>query len=153
MFLCHRLVLACVSLYFRAMFKSQMSETFEKSIRINDIDEEAMAQLINFAYTSRIKLTTDNVQSILFAASILQVESVATACSNFMQTHLHPSNCIQVSAFCCWRLSSVHHYFSMNDWRKNGDIYAFIFMCFLYDSKIDFCRFCAINDNNYILSQ
>lgn len=98
-FLCHRLVLACVSLYFSAMFKSKMSETFERSIRINDIEEEAMAHLINFAYTSRIKLTTDNVQSILFAASILQIESVATACSNFMKTHLHPTNCIQVRSF------------------------------------------------------
>ncbi|XP_005098214.1 kelch-like protein 8 [Aplysia californica] len=98
-FLCHRLVLACVSLYFRAMFQSQMMEATEKSIRIKDIDEEAMSQLIEFAYTSKIRLSTDNVQAILYAASILQIETVATACSNFMRSHLQPSNCIEVRRF------------------------------------------------------
>ncbi|XP_059169346.1 kelch-like protein 8 isoform X2 [Physella acuta] len=98
-FHCHRLVLACVSQYFKAMFKSQMAESKEKSISIKDIDEEAMDKLIQYAYTARIKLSTDNVQSVLYAASILQIETVANACSNFMQSHLHPSNCIEVRSF------------------------------------------------------
>uniref|UniRef100_A0A0B6ZMB8 BTB domain-containing protein n=1 Tax=Arion vulgaris TaxID=1028688 RepID=A0A0B6ZMB8_9EUPU len=98
-FSCHRLVLACVSHYFRAMFKSKMAEATEKSITIQDLDDEAMDKLIQFAYTSRIKLNTENVQSILYAASILQIETVANACSNFMQSHLHPSNCIEVRSF------------------------------------------------------
>lgn len=95
-FSCHRLVLACVSHYFRAMFKSNMAEATEKNITIRDIEEEAMEKLIQFAYTSRIKLSTENVQSLLYAASILQIETVANACSSFMQSHLHPSNCIEV---------------------------------------------------------
>uniref|UniRef100_A0A2C9JL26 BTB domain-containing protein n=1 Tax=Biomphalaria glabrata TaxID=6526 RepID=A0A2C9JL26_BIOGL len=98
-FHCHRLVLACVSQYFRAMFNSRMAEATEKSITIKDIDEEAMEKLIQFAYTSHIRLNTDNVQSILYAASILQIEAVANACSRFMQSHLHPSNCIEVRSF------------------------------------------------------
>ncbi|CAG5131884.1 unnamed protein product [Candidula unifasciata] len=98
-FSCHRLVLACVSHYFRAMFTSKMAEATEKSITIQDIEEEAMDKLIQFAYTSRIKLSTENVQSLLYAASILQIETVANACSSFMQSHLHPSNCIEVRSF------------------------------------------------------
>ncbi|CAL1545214.1 unnamed protein product [Lymnaea stagnalis] len=99
LFFCHRLVLACVSEYFRAMFQSQMTEATERSISIKDIEEDAMEKLIQYAYTSRIKLSTDNVQSILYAASILQIETVANACSNFMQSHLHPTNCIEVRSF------------------------------------------------------
>jgi len=98
-FLCHRLVLACVSLYFRAMFQSQMVESTERSVVIQDIEEEAMEKLIQFAYTAKIRLSTENVQSILYAASILQIETVATACSSFMKSHLQPSNCIEVRSF------------------------------------------------------
>lgn len=93
---CHRVVLACISLYFRAMFKSDMAESRLECITIQDLDEGAMENLIEFCYTSRIKITTENVQPILFASSILQIESVAEACANFMKSHLHPSNCLEV---------------------------------------------------------
>jgi kelch-like protein 8 len=96
---CHRLVLACFSQYFRSMFTSDMSECRNKTITIHDIDETAMMSLIEFAYTAKITLTTDNVQLLLYACSILQVESVARACCEFMAAHLHVSNCIGVRNF------------------------------------------------------
>ncbi|XP_041358359.1 kelch-like protein 8 [Gigantopelta aegis] len=98
-FKCHRTVLACASLYFRAMFTSEMAESKQGVVTIYDIDENAMEKLIRFVYTSKISLTTDNVQSILYASSILQIEAVAQACCDFMKTHLHPSNCIDVRNF------------------------------------------------------
>ncbi len=96
---CHRVVLACVSRYFRTMFTSEMSESRQSVINIKDIEEAAMDQIVHFAYTSRITLTTDNVQSLLYASSILQVEIIAQACCDFMKTHLHPSNCIGIRTF------------------------------------------------------
>ncbi|KAL3879969.1 hypothetical protein ACJMK2_032245 [Sinanodonta woodiana] len=96
---CHRTVLACVSMYFRAMFLSEMAESKQSVIIIKDIDEDAMEKLINFAYTSKIKLTVNNVQPILYAASILQIEKVAEASCEFMRIHLHPTNCIGVREF------------------------------------------------------
>ncbi|XP_050416864.1 kelch-like protein 8 isoform X1 [Patella vulgata] len=98
-FRCHKMVLACSSLYFRAMFMSEMAESKQDMITIHDIDESAMEKLIKFAYTSKIVLTVENVQPILFASSILQIETVAGACCDFMKTHLHPSNCIDVRNF------------------------------------------------------
>lgn len=95
-FKCHRIVLACASLYFRAMFKSEMAESRQELVTIQDLDEDAMEMLVEFAYTARIKITTETVQPLLFAASILQMECVAEACANFMKSHLHPSNCIEV---------------------------------------------------------
>ena len=55
------------------MFTSEMAESFQSSVTINDIDETALQELIDFAYTSKIKLNVENVQSLLYASSILQV--------------------------------------------------------------------------------
>ena len=96
---CHRVVLACISRYFRTMFTSDMKECKNEKITINDIDDHALVSLINFAYTAKIKITVDNVQSLLYASSILQVETVANACSDFMESHLDPPNCIGVYTF------------------------------------------------------
>ncbi len=96
---CHRLVLACASSYFRTMFTSEMSECHQSKITIQDIEEAALRDLVQFAYTAQVTLTTDNVQALLYAASILQVELVAQACCEFMKTHLHPTNCLGIRAF------------------------------------------------------
>ena len=98
-FPCHRVIIACCSSYFRSMFTSEMSECKQPCVTIKDIDDTALEALIMFAYTSRITLSTDNVQTLLYASSILQVEIVAQACCDFMMTHLHPSNCIGIQAF------------------------------------------------------
>jgi len=56
------------------MFTSEMSECHSRTVTIYDVDEIAFVALIEFAYTSRITLTTDNVQTLLYACSILQVD-------------------------------------------------------------------------------
>lgn len=81
------------------MFTSEMRECRKDKITINDIDDHALVSLINFAYTAKIKITVDNVQSLLYASSILQIEAVANACSEFMKSHLDPPNCIGVYTF------------------------------------------------------
>jgi len=57
----------------RSMFTSEMSECHQRVVTIYDVDEAAFTALIEFAYTARITLTTDNVQTLLYACSILQV--------------------------------------------------------------------------------
>ncbi|XP_071029987.1 kelch-like protein 8 isoform X2 [Oncorhynchus clarkii lewisi] len=96
---CHKLVLACVIPYFRAMFLSEMSEAKQDLIEIKDFDGDAIHDLVRFAYSSRLTLTVDNVQPLLYAACILQVELVARACCEYMKAHFHPSNCLAVRTF------------------------------------------------------
>jgi len=55
------------------MFTSEMSECHKRTVTIYDVDESALVALVKFAYTARITLTTDNVQTLLYACSILQV--------------------------------------------------------------------------------
>ena len=96
---CHRLILACVSKYFRSMFQLDMVESRQETVTIKDIDEHAMKAIIDFAYTSKITLDIDHVQTLLYASSILQVETVARACCDFMKQQLDPLNCIGVRTF------------------------------------------------------
>jgi len=46
----HRLVVATLSDYFRAMFESNMLETKQREIVINDVDPDALEKLILYAY-------------------------------------------------------------------------------------------------------
>lgn len=96
---CHKLVLACVIPYFRAMFLSEMAEAKQTLIEIRDFDGDAIEDLVKFVYSSRLTLTVDNVQPLLYAACILQVELVAKACCEYMKLHFHPSNCLAVRSF------------------------------------------------------
>lgn len=92
-------MLACVIPYFRAMFLSEMAEAKQTLIEIRDFDGDAVEDLVKFVYSSRLTLTVDNVQPLLYAACILQVELVAKACCEYMKLHFHPSNCLAVRAF------------------------------------------------------
>lgn len=57
----------------RAMFLSEMSEAKQELIEIKDFDGDAIQDLVHFAYSSKLVLTVDNVQPLLYAACILQV--------------------------------------------------------------------------------
>lgn len=60
-------------LFLRAMFLSDMSEAKQELIEIKDFDGDAIQDLVQFAYSSKLTLTVDNVQPLLYAACILQV--------------------------------------------------------------------------------
>ncbi|XP_013794268.1 kelch-like protein 8 [Limulus polyphemus] len=96
---CHKVILACCSPYFCAMFTSPLAESKQKIINIKDIDESAMELLIQFAYTGKVELSVENAQSIFHAASVLQLDMLAQVCGDFMRDHLHPTNCLEIHQF------------------------------------------------------
>lgn len=55
------------------MFLTEMSEAKQQLIEIKDFDGDAIQDLVHFAYSSKLTLTVDNVQPLLYAACILQV--------------------------------------------------------------------------------
>ncbi len=119
--LAHRLVLASLSPYFRAMFTGEMAESKKKVIAINGVDASSLRTLVEYAYTATIKISESNVQAILPAASALQFEEVKRACSEFLKRQLDADNCLGIKLFaevhCCQELQSAatnysSHYFS-----------------------------------------
>ncbi|XP_039629856.1 kelch-like protein 3 isoform X2 [Polypterus senegalus] len=95
----HRIVLAACSPYFCAMFTGDMTERKAKTIEIKDVDGHTLNKLIDYIYTAEIEVTEDNVQVLLPAASLLQLMDVRQVCCDFLQSQLHPTNCLGIRAF------------------------------------------------------
>ncbi|XP_053353461.1 kelch-like protein 6 [Clarias gariepinus] len=102
-FYCHRAVLAATSLYFRAMFCTDLREKHEQCVNIKGIDAEDMKTLLDYTYTSKVHITKDNVQKTLEAASLFQFPRVMDVCARFLAESLHPENCVGVL-----RLADTH---------------------------------------------
>lgn len=71
--------------------------------------------VLQFAYTGSITITTDNVQSLLCGASMLQLESVCEACAEFLDSLLSPSNCLGIK--------NLAHTFGCPDLQQAADQY------------------------------
>ncbi|XP_049826565.1 ring canal kelch homolog isoform X2 [Aethina tumida] len=94
----HKMVLASCSPYFYAMFSS-FEESRQDRITLQEVDHQALSLLVEYAYTSEVQVTEDNVQVLLPAANLLQLTDVRDACCDFLQAQLHPTNCLGIRAF------------------------------------------------------
>ena len=95
----HRIVLSGASSYLRAMFTNGMLESGMKDIKLQGVEASVMESLLDFAYTGSIDVTVENVQALLSAASLLNLQSLRTVCCGFLQTHLDATNCLGIRAF------------------------------------------------------
>lgn len=95
----HKVIISSLCDYFNAMFTSELSETHQQVVTINNVDPEALEALISYAYTSELEIRVDNVENLLASACLLQVNGVKNACCEFMKSQLHPSNCLGIRAF------------------------------------------------------
>lgn len=95
----HRLVLSACSQYFCAMFTNHMLESKQDYVKLTDLEEKTVEDIVSFAYTGQISIREDNVQPLLKAASILQLSEVVSACCAFLNGQLHSSNCLGIATF------------------------------------------------------
>ncbi|CAB4000819.1 kelch 12 [Paramuricea clavata] len=102
----HRVILAACSDYFEAMFTSGMSESCkeQKKIEIQGLSADTMEILLDFIYTEKVKVSVENVQALLPAACLLQLNGAKKACSEFLRNQLDPANCLGVKSF-----AETHH--------------------------------------------
>uniref|UniRef100_A0A8C4I7W6 Kelch-like family member 2 n=1 Tax=Dicentrarchus labrax TaxID=13489 RepID=A0A8C4I7W6_DICLA len=76
-----------------------MAESRAKRVRIKEMDGWTLGLLVDYIYTAEIQVTEDNVQALLPAAGLLQLNEVKKACCEFLSSQLHPSNCLGIRAF------------------------------------------------------
>nr|CAD7440605.1 unnamed protein product [Timema bartmani] len=92
----HKAVLAAISPYFRIMFNSAMKEAKEDKIVLRDIEFNILTDIINFIYTSKIKVSEDNVYCLMEAADLFQLSAIRTVCCHYLSSTLNSSNCLSV---------------------------------------------------------
>lgn len=98
-FQAHRLVLAASSPYFSAMFTNQHLESSSSRVEMSGVDPGALKSLIDFAYSSTLVISEQNVQAVLAAANLLQVMCVVEACCDFLEAKIDVENCLGITAF------------------------------------------------------
>lgn len=97
-FHCHRAVLSARSSYFKVMFTADMKEKSDSVIKLSGVHCGVLVDLVNYVYTARVRITEDNVQSLLEAADLLQFSSVKRACEEFLVRLLDVDNCLGMHA-------------------------------------------------------
>uniref|UniRef100_A0A3B4ZBL7 Intracisternal A particle-promoted polypeptide n=1 Tax=Stegastes partitus TaxID=144197 RepID=A0A3B4ZBL7_9TELE len=95
----HRLVLAASSPYFSALFSGGMREADKDEVQILGVDTEVFEVLLDFIYTGVISVTVENVQELMVAADMLQLNEVVSICGEFLKGHMDPSNCVGIFQF------------------------------------------------------
>ncbi|XP_066304544.1 kelch-like protein 21 isoform X1 [Branchiostoma lanceolatum] len=95
-FPCHRAVLAANSLYFRLLLLGDFRERLEDKVRLEDVAPGTLSLLLDYSYTGRIRITTENVGDLVHASTLLQFPDVTDACCRYLTHTLRPDNCVQV---------------------------------------------------------
>ncbi|XP_060752881.1 kelch-like protein 7 [Tachysurus vachellii] len=96
--LAHRVVLAAASHFFNLMFTTNMMEATNHEVELRGAEPEIIELLVEFVYTARISVNSNNVQSLLNAANQYQVEPVKKMCVDFLKDQVDATNCLGISA-------------------------------------------------------
>lgn len=78
------------------MFTDMMRESHQDEISILGITARGIREVINYAYTSRLELSADNVIDVLSAANYVQMIAVVDECSNYLQSQIDIDNCVDL---------------------------------------------------------
>lgn len=126
---CHRNVLVSSSAYFKGMFSSNMRESRENVIPIQGIKSLGMELILDFVYTGKLHIKSSNVQQLLEAADLLQIQPVRDGCLNFLDRQLDATNCFGIYLFTerhsCLTLSKKAWAFALTNFHevsKNNEI-------------------------------
>ena len=86
---CHRNVLAAASDSLNAMFQCDVEDPVQM-----DMKPEILTAIVDYIYTGELQLTVDNVESLLKACDVLQLDTLKTACESFRLKQVKPANCV-----------------------------------------------------------
>ncbi|XP_066504373.1 zinc finger and BTB domain-containing protein 7A [Hoplias malabaricus] len=82
----HRSVLASCSTYFHKLFTSGMAADRQSVYALDFIRAEALAALLDFAYTATLTVSRNSVADILSAARLLEISPVQDVCTHLLDT-------------------------------------------------------------------
>ncbi|XP_041913024.1 LOW QUALITY PROTEIN: zinc finger and BTB domain-containing protein 7A [Alosa sapidissima] len=82
----HRSVLASCSAYFHKLFTSGLAANHQSVYALDFVRAEALAALLDFAYTATLTVSHSSVADILSAARLLEISPVQDVCTHLLDT-------------------------------------------------------------------
>ncbi len=95
----HRVILIAASSYFRALFTNGMCDPCSNRIFIREIDAEIMSAIIEWAYTRKVTISSENIERLLPAADRLQMLLLFEKCTEFLKKSINCENVVGVWRF------------------------------------------------------
>lgn len=78
------------------MLGPNFKEASEDVIRLKNVDGPTLRKIIHYIYAGHIELTDENVESVLSAASNMELVMLEEICEKYLEEHLNGENCLQV---------------------------------------------------------
>ena len=107
----HKVVLGAFSRYFEAMFSHGMKEASSNEVEFLDMDPKALKDIVDYMYSGSLEIDQQNAESLLSAASMLQMPEIVEKCCKKWKSLLDECNCIGIWLFAdargCSDLASV----------------------------------------------
>ncbi|XP_048847325.1 kelch-like protein 17 isoform X3 [Brienomyrus brachyistius] len=82
-----------------AMFSTDLMESRQDRVAINGVEPQMIGMLVDYAYTAQVVISRANVQALLAAANLLDVQAVREACCSFMERQMDEGNCVGIHCF------------------------------------------------------
>ena len=104
------------------MFTSSLCEAHQDVVTMNGIHASILEELIEYAYTSEIKITKTNVQNLLAASNLMEMLPVRDACCQYLDKHMDENNSLGILNFAemhaCRELQEKARIFSLKNFSE-----------------------------------
>ena len=88
---CLRKVLATVSDYFNVVFRCGLEESQSATIRLT-AQPRILTSIVDYIFTGETEVTVDNIESLVKACDILQLDTLKMVCENLMLKQVELAN-------------------------------------------------------------
>ena len=93
---CHKNVLSVHSEVFKAMFKHDLTENIEGTLKINDFPPNVVENLIKYMYTGKIKKDFVDFQSLFYVSEKYLIYPLSKYCLKELAKNITNGNCINL---------------------------------------------------------
>lgn len=98
-FKAHMNVLSAASPFFAKLLQSGMKEKETGIIRLDEISDSTMEDVLEFIYTGSVDVNEDNVDDLVIATDYLLLVNLKTVSLRFLEQQLSTANCISTFYF------------------------------------------------------
>ena len=91
-FYCHKVILAGRSTVFKAMFLNDLDESISGKVEIEDLDEDAVEEMLNYIYSGTVKKFEGLADKLLTAADKYDLSELKEECELYLCEKISISN-------------------------------------------------------------